>query len=843
MNSENANLDSSFFRSELMSLIQLYIPSEVAQPTVSELGEMGIIQFRDLNGDVNAFQRAFVNEIRRLEEMDRKIRFLSAQMEKEGVPVEQPTILPVTHASHARTAREIDELEERLTLHESRVLQMNSSYATLQKRYLELAELRHVLRETAGFFQAARDHEDDIRHSTEELNSPLLETDLETGTSMDAGRRSANMNIGFVAGVINRARITTFERILWRALRGNLYMNYAEIDEPITDPITDEVTEKNVFIIFAHGKELLAKIKKISESLGASLYPIDANADRRRETMFEVTARIEDLNNVLQNTKQTRRAELLKVSESLTVWSTTVKKEKAIYYAMNLFNFDPNRKCLIAEGWCPTSSLSDIQRALRHVTEQSGSNVSSILHELRTSKEPPTYHRTNKVTKGFQAIVDSYGVARYREVNPGLFTVITFPFLFAVMFGDVGHGALVAMFAGFMIWKEVSLARKDYGEIFASFFAGRYIIFLMGLFSIYTGWLYNDIFSRALYMGDSGWTYAVPKAEGEIVVAKQTGVYAFGVDPAWHLAENALIFTNSYKMKMAIIFGVIQMTSGICLNVFNHIYFKHKKYIWCEFVPQVVFMTSIFGYLIICIIYKWSVDWTQRGQTPPSLLNMLIYMFLSPGTIQPNDELYPGQGGVQAALLLIAVICVPWMLLAKPFLLKREHSAIHEAGYSGVLEAEGMGANVRISTEGSEIGGAVVHEEMTLEEHFDFSEVMVHQSIHTIEFCLGCISNTASYLRLWALSLAHAQLSEVLWHMILHSVFGFTGAMGVIGIYVGFYFWFSLTLFILLLMEGLSAFLHALRLHWVEFNGKFYEGTGTMFMPFSFHAILNPDDD
>jgi len=557
-----------------MSLIQLYIPTEVAQPTVAKLGELGLVQFRDLNPDVNAFQRAFVTEVRRMDEMERQCRFFTMQMEKAGVPVQPPP--SGAYLARARTAQEIDDLEAKLKDHESRIQQMNNSHEMLQKRNLQLTELRYVLRETAIFFDEAESRRDDIQTTTEgdadRDTAPLLASDVEQGGISDS-TGIGQLNLGYVTGVISRQRMQTFERVLWRSLRGNLYLNYAEIEEPIVDPATDEVVEKNVFIIFSQGRELLNKIRKISESLGATLYPIDSSSDARKDALREVTSRLEDLNNVLSTTTNTRRAELLQVAEDLTAWITIVKKEKAIYHTMNLFKYDANSRALVAEGWSPTNEIPNIKVNLRTATEGSGASF-PVLNQLPTKLEPPTFHRTNKFTYGFQAIVDAYGVAKYREVNPGLFTVITFPFLFAVMYGDLGHGLLLTLFGVYLCWKEKEFAKKDYGEIFEMVFGGRYIILLMGLFSMYTGIIYNDVFSQAVEAFPSGWAWPENFTEGTMIEAHQVGVYPFGLDFRWHGSENYLLFTNSYKMKMAIIFGVIHMSFGIILTVYNYRFFE-----------------------------------------------------------------------------------------------------------------------------------------------------------------------------------------------------------------------------------------------------------------------------
>ncbi|KAJ7309750.1 hypothetical protein JRQ81_007815 [Phrynocephalus forsythii] len=638
------------FRSETMCLAQLFLQAGSAYECLSALGERGLAQFRDLNPSTSVFQRKYVSEVKKCEEMERILGYLLQEIKRAEIP------LPEGHASpSAPPLKQMLEIQEQLQKLEVELREVTKNKEKLRRNLLE------------------------IKWQLNYEEFPALES--ETLADYSCMHR-LGAKLGFVSGLVHRAKIEAFEKMLWRVCKGYTIVSYSEVDECLEDPDTGEPTKWFVFLISYWGEQIGQKVKKICDCYHCHMYPYPSTLEERRTVMEGLQIRIQDLHIVLHKTEDYLRQVLCKASESIYTWDVQVKKMKAIYHVLNLCSFDVTNKCLIAEVWCPVSDLPNMRQALEEGSRESGASVPSFMNTIPTRETPPTLIRTNKFTSGFQNIVDAYGIGSYQEINPAVFTTVTFPFLFAVMFGDCGHGFLMALFALCMVlFEKHPKLQKSQDEIMKMFFEGRYIILLMGVFSVYTGLIYNDCFSKSLIIFGSRWN-VTPMFEAEWrdedlnnqyltlnpnVTGVFGGAYPFGIDPIWNLAGNRLTFLNSFKMKMSIIIGVLHMVFGIILAGFNHWHFRKTYNIYFVFIPQLLFIASVFGYLVFMIVYKWLTFNVKNSRTAPSILILFIDMFMFSG--KTDNFLFPGQIVVQRILLMVAVLSIPVLLFGKPLYL------------------------------------------------------------------------------------------------------------------------------------------------------------------------------
>jgi len=129
-------------------------------------------------------------------------------------------------------------------------------------------------------------------------------------------------------------------------------------------------------------------------------------------------------------------------------------------------------------GWTPAVDIKQLEETLRRKLEN------PFVLECRdpTREERPlvpSVLRHNRLLKPFSILVTQYGVPRYGELNPTLLFAITFICMFGMMFGDVGHGAVILL-AGL-------IARRKLGPF--TFFA-----IAAGASSILFGFLYGSLF-------------------------------------------------------------------------------------------------------------------------------------------------------------------------------------------------------------------------------------------------------------------------------------------------------------------------------------------------------------
>ena len=281
------------------------------------------------------------------------------------------------------------------------------------------------------------------------------------------------------------------------------------------------------------------------------------------------------------------------------------------------------------------------------------------------------------------------------------------------------------------------------------------------------------------------------------------------------------------------------MSLGVFMKAVNAFHFSNYLDFFAEFLPQIFFLWALFGYMDVMIIAKWVTSWPNTNLAP-SIITLMVNMILKGGDLNGTPLFGNGDGQKLAenVLAIIAVICIFWMLLPKPIILiccKKKDAHKRKPMVEGVKEkfdplAEEEGAKDSQGNDSSlhstvrqYDGNRLVAVSLEVgsstpaggKHSTDAGEIFIHQLIETIEFVLGSISNTASYLRLWALSLAHSELAEVfLDYLFLGFLHGKFGAATFLIVWVGYILLSNVTFAVLICMDALEAFLHTLRLHW-----------------------------
>ena len=708
-----------------------------------------------------------------------------------------------------------------------------------------------------------------------------------------------DMTFSNIAGVLSTIDKVRFERMLYRSTRGNCYVRFSALSERAVDASGKHI-DKVCFIIFYKSSAIETKIKRICDAFNAHRYNLnDLNRPQELDYQQKQNHReMTEAKTILDKNTETRLRICVEAATCIEEWMWIVRREKGIYHTLNLFKNDVARNLLRGRGWILTESMPQARNALKKAHLSINLHPTAMMEPVsNTIATPPTHFHTNKYTWAFQEFVNTYGIPRYQEINPALFTAASFPFLFGVMYGDIGHGSILAMGGLYLILTESRMNERGLDEMVSGIYSARYMLTAMGIMAVYAGLVYNDYFSLGLDLFGSRYTYN-DETDGAKAVANYPygdprGVYPFGADPAWKISGNELLFFNSMKMKMSVILGIAQMTFGIVLKGINSYYFKATLDLYCEFLPMIIFDMALFGYMVILIFVKWSIDWNERmalgscgydingvlgacsltsadnadgfcysstgnqcdastpladvcplnyggtgdGCQPPNLITTLINIALKPGAV--DEPMFYGQAQLQTFLLLVAFVCVPWLLLVKPYILYREQQQTkkrdeHGHGAHNPLLGEEQEPIISTTTGRARTESEESHHEEQHEEH-NFAEIVIHQAIETIEFVLGMVSNTASYLRLWALSLAHTELAGVFWEKALLSMIETNNP---VLIFLGYAVFAAVTFGVLLAMDVLECFLHALRLHWVEFQNKFYRADGYRFAPFDFKSIV-----
>ena len=419
-----------FLRSEEMGYYSIVIPIDQAWEVLNQLGKLSAVQFVDQNSDQQVFNRRYASYIRRCEEAERRLRFLAQEQERFKVIVSFPRdpalVIDMvdgdlqTNKTPAQT--HFENLENDLEGFENSLISQLKNFEQLNTGMEYLHEKKVVLSKAKEEFGI----------QVEQFGGSIFSR---------------------IAGIIENEDINRFKRMIFRITRGNALSVFYEVVEPEGDVKKKNTEKKSVFFIMYQGDQsgsISSRLGRICDTIGIRRYPIPADGRQLDEEHRKNDEEIGSNNEILDKTKQAVLTLLRKLAtprgESpcslIEEYRLFVLKEKSIYHNLNMFTLKGNM--YYGNCWCPKADEQRILHAL------SSGYLKEVEGGFPPNQHPPTYFKLNEFTTPFQSIVDTYGIPGYQEANPAFFSAVTFPFLFGIMFGDIGHGSILTLFASYL---------------------------------------------------------------------------------------------------------------------------------------------------------------------------------------------------------------------------------------------------------------------------------------------------------------------------------------------------------------------------------------------------------
>ncbi len=388
--------------------------------------------------------------------------------------------------------------------------------------------------------------------------------------------------------------------------------NYRELDFPLNDPQQHsflqfmtgrlpvgnfEALQKQIGgpvaffpLVEAEGKlRLMAMttrtgrpaLESALETAGFEAEPLPVRDDLSTDSLAQasqleqqsVLKRLQEANEELRNLASDRAVRLAQLAAFESVEHHLLETEQSL---------PRTETAVLITGWIPATETEKLERGIREITgDHCVFSTATPDHDLR--EEAPVLLRHPRLLRPFEMLVEAYGSPSYEEFEPTLFVAISYVFMFGMMFGDIGHGAVLATagFAGLLAGRSEKL--RD---------AGLLLVF-GGLSSMAFGAVYGSCFGLETFKRFALWR-----------------------DP---LEGNPMTL-----MYCAVGIGIAMISLGLILNILNRL---RRGDVLGGFLDKFGVLGALFYWGVLLLITKFTALESQ-GLVGPALVLFLAVPML-----------------------------------------------------------------------------------------------------------------------------------------------------------------------------------------------------------------------